>query len=313
MALLKCGQTGHFFGYFADTDVGFTCSGCFENFAPSGRRQRTSWVPSRKRLSSHLPPIPPQNTQEVLSGSDENGRRRSKPWRCLQQKCHILACEECAEKLIDPNYVPKADPVKQLEQPSLTKTAKTLSQAGAATPPEHRASRELKESSQRPSRPINTATATATAAVDSVNVAHADKGLTDPDSEDSSSDVDTLRSQLVYRRAGQFSNSFLGGHHRPQGRGTASNRDQVKEAVQQIPKRPTVIPENMVSSGSGALLEVDSNEDTEEEIDMEAFRSKYAVRSATQAANQSVRDHMLGPARGGVYCSIPCGDGINVI
>ena len=154
MASLKCGQTGHFFGYSTDTDVGFTCSECLESFAPSGRRQqRTSWISSRKRPSFHPPPSPPQNAQEVLSGPGGNGRRRSKPWRCLQQKCRILTCEECAEKLIDPNYVPKAkakakaNPVTALEQqPCLaTKTTKPLSQAGAATPPEHRASRELRE------------------------------------------------------------------------------------------------------------------------------------------------------------------------
>ena len=134
-------------------------------------------------------------------------------------------------------------------------------------------------------------------------MAHSDKAPMDLYSEDSSSDtdmgLDTLRSQLVYRRAGQASSSFLASsHRRPQGRITASNRDQVKEAVQQVPKRPLIIPENLVSTGPATFLEVDSSEDSEDEIDMEAFRSKYTVRSATQAASQSVRTIRWGQRMG---------------
>lgn len=303
MALLKCGQTGHFFGYFADTDVGFTCFECLGNFAPSGQRQqqqqqqqRSSWASSRKRQSFHPPPPPPsQNAQEVLLGPDENGRKRSKPWRCLQQKCHLLACEECAEKLIDPNYVSKTNPVAALEQRSLIETTKPLIQAGAATPPERRASRE---SLQKPLLSTNTVPAPAPApAANRVNAAAGDdKGCpTDSDSEDSDSGTD-LRSKLVYRRAGQVSNSFSLNQRRPQGRMPMPNRDQ---AGLQVTKRPTIIPENLTSNGSGTLLEVDSNEDTEDEIDMEIFRSKYTVRSATQAADQSIRTIRWGQRMGG--------------
>lgn len=307
MPLLKCGQTGHFFGYCADADVGFTCFECLGDFAPSGRRQqRNSWVSSRRRQSFHPPPSPPQGAQEVLPVSDESGRRRSKPWRCLQQRCHLLVCEECAEKLIDPNYVSKASSMTTLEQrsPPMT-TAKLLPQAGAATPPENRASRELTESllQKKPSPPTNTAAAAA--ATNIVNPVDFDKC---PGPEDSGSDtdggMDSLRSKLVYRRAGQAPGSFLGNNRRPHGRASVEHRGRAKEAVLQATKQPTILPENLVSSMSGTLLEVDSNENTEDEIDMETIRSQYTVRSTTQAANQTIKTIRWGQRMGG-FTAVP--------
>ena len=241
--------------------------------------------------------------------SDENGKQRSKPWRCLQQKCHLLVCEECAEKLIDPNYVSKASSMTTLGQRSPPMATVTLlPQAGAATPPENRASRELRESllQKKSSPPTNTAAA-ATTTTNIVNPVDADK-CPGPDPEDSGSDtdggMDSLRSKLVYRRAGQAPGSFLGNNRRPHGRASVSDRGRAKEAVLQATMQQTIIPENLVTSVSGTFLEVDSNENTEDEIDMETIRSQYTVRSTAQAANQTIKTIRWGQRMGG-FTAVP--------
>lgn len=299
MSSLKCDQTGHFLGYYPEHDIGFTCFECLEEFGPSGRRAVNSPFyaaaglsrESRKRRSLHLPPPPPsQVSEEPISERDEFGRRRSKPWRCLQQKCKLLACDGCAENLIDPEYISQA---RDRDSSELTGKRNSIVggeariRAGAATPPDQRASRELRDSTREP-------TATTASIKGSSNMATGDPGKLETDSEGSDDDdeaLDGLRTKLVYRRAGHVATSALAHyHHRDSARAPIPNRIPVKAppiAWEEVPRPPTVVPQHLQSAGNNmACLEVDSNEGSDGEED---FLPPFTIRSASQAANQAMR------------------------
>lgn len=290
MATLKCDQTGHFFGYYPEHDLGFTCFECLEEFGASGRRPANPWGyssggmtrESRKRRSLHLPPALPLEAPVEISERDERGMLRSRPWRCLQQKCKLLACDKCSELLTDPEYVSKArdrDFTEIMGKRNSIVGAESIARAGAATPPEQRATRELRASLHEP---------LLTTAVPEVD----DKMDSGPGESDEEDALDTLRTKLVYRRAGNVATSALAQYHyrdarSGSGRLPLPHRIPVKEPppVLEETKWPVrVVPEHLVSSGH-ATLEVDSDEGS----DNEEFLPKLTVRSATQAANQAMR------------------------
>jgi len=285
MTTLKCDQTGHFFGYFPEHDIGFTCFECFGEFGSSGRRPPYPWGhssggmtrESRKRRSLHLPPSPPEDIPQepvVVSERDDHGRWRSKPWRCLQTKCKLLACDRCAEQLIDPEYVSLAKDrdLSKLhgKRNSIVGLEMTV-RAGAATPPEHRTTRELRGSMHEP-----------------IAVPVGGTLECDSESDQEGSGVDSLRAKLVYRRAGHVATSALAQYHRP-GRPFKPNPIPAKEP-QEARRTAVAIPEHLMSTtGPGnqmVTLEVDSKEGSDDEID---FMPKLAVRSATQAASHAMR------------------------
>lgn len=291
MTTTKCDQTGHFFGYLPEYDIGFTCFECMEEFGLSGRRPALPWGyssggstrESRKRRSLHLPPSPPSDVPQepvVVSERDDHGRRRSKPWRCLQTRCKLLACDQCAERLIDPEYISSAK-TRDLSELQGKRNSivgfEMAVRAGAATPPEHRISRELHESLAAP-------------AVEPIPVPDGGSLECDSESEQEGSGVDSLRAKLVYRRAGHVATSALAYYHRGDrpGRPSKPNRIPVKEP-QEARRTATAIPEHLMSTtGPGnrmVALEVDSKEGSDDED----FMPKLAVRSATQAAAQAMR------------------------
>lgn len=296
MTSTKCDQTGHFFGYYPEHDIGFTCFECLEEFGASGRRPANPWAyssgglgrESRKRRSLHLAP-PSSNVPEepvVVSERDEKGRLRSKPWRCLQQRCKLLVCDKCSDLLINPEYVSQSrdrDPNELIGKRNSMVGSDMIARAGAATPPEQRASRELRASTHEP--------------LMITDVPEIDDNMESPAAEsDDEAALDALRSKLVYRRAGNVATSALAHfHHRDSrsGRGPPiPNRAPVKEPphVREEVKRPAnIIPDHLVSTGSGPQmpLEVDSKEESENEE--EELMPKLTVRSAAQAANHAMR------------------------
>ena len=255
MTTAKCDQTGHFFGYYPEHDRGFTCSECLEEFGSSGRRPPFPWGyssggmtrESRKRRSLQLPPPPllsdiPQEPQ-VVSERDDYGRRRSKPWRCLQLKCKLLVCDQCAEQLIDPEYISSAE-ARGLREPQgkqnpIVRVDATV-RAKAATPPEQQASRELQGSTHQP------------VVVEPVAITEGGILECDSDSDPEESGVDALRAKLVYRRADHVATSALAYYPRP-GRPFVPNRIPAKEP-QEDRQTATVIPERFMSTtGPGNL------------------------------------------------------------
>ena len=309
MSVLKCDQTGHFFAYYPEHDLGFTCFQCLEEFGCSGRKPSNSDSSllggrgSRKRRSLHLsflqgPPPAEQPTEPtVISERDESGRRRSKPWRCLQNKCKLLACESCSDWLIDPEYI---SAVRDRTLHDLhTKAASghvavaDKAKAGAAIPPpEKRAFKELRSEAKTQSVVSEVAPSTG---VDPV------KHL-DPDSDETGDEValEELRSKLVYRRAGHITaTSTLAQYHyrtpgRPPNRAGLQSKG-LYELLEPSKFAPTLMPQELVpqeqSQGIKApVLEVDSDDDGGEEEDDDAdFIPQLKVRSATEAANQAMR------------------------
>lgn len=154
-------------------------------------------------------------------------------------------------------------------------------QAGAATPPEHRTSRELREPTHEQAAPV----------VEPMAVPEGGTLECGSASEPEESEMDPLRAKLVYRRAGHVATSALAHYHRGNrpGRSSIQSRILAKEP-QEARRTGTVIPEHFVSTtGPGnqmVKVEVDSKEGSDNEED---FTPKLNVRSATQAAAQAMR------------------------
>ncbi|KAF8473185.1 hypothetical protein BDZ91DRAFT_714146 [Kalaharituber pfeilii] len=310
MSLLKCDQTGHFFVYYPEHDIGFTCFECLEDFGSSGRRPANvgyTSTSSRKRRTLHLSPPPPsqqgQSESVQVSGRDEFGRRRSKPWRCLQIKCKLLACDSCAELLINPAYISKARDRKVQEIHSNRMDCQSQNEssqrAGDATPPECRAARELRMESSllgKPALATLESVPLAIAAAESSKVEADSKAGSDNDND---GPLEELRTKLVYRRAGHVATSALAHyHHRIPGR--ASTRPppvfqkpaETPFSIREAAKRSSTLAPHPVRTPPSAtrlsmpVLEVDSAENSDDDMDI---MPKLPVRSAAQAANQAMR------------------------
>ncbi|KAF8440595.1 hypothetical protein BGX38DRAFT_1144545 [Terfezia claveryi] len=288
MTTPKCEQTGHFFGYLPEHDIGFTCFECLEEFGSSGRRP---WVyssggmarDSRKRRSLHLPQDVPQEPA-VVSEKDDHGRRRSKPWRCLQTRCKLLACDRCAELLIDPAYVSSAKDRDlsrlQGKRNSIVGCEVTV-RAGAATPPEHRKSREIRGSMYE---------SLLAPVVQPIAVPAGGTLDCDSESDHERSGVDFLRAKLVYRRAGHAATSALAHLHRDNRPGRPSKPNPIPaQEPQEARRTATAIPEHLISTtglrNQMITLEVDSKEGSDDDMD---FMPRLDVRSAAQAATQAM-------------------------
>ncbi|KAF8427744.1 hypothetical protein EV426DRAFT_699825 [Tirmania nivea] len=286
MTTMKCDQTGHFFGYYPEHDIGFTCFECLEEFGSSGQRppflrsysSKGVARESRKRRSLHIPPSPPLDVPQepvVVRERDDHGRRRSKPWRCLQTKCKLLACDQCAGQLIDPKYVSSAkdrDLSELKGKRNLIVGFEATVRAGAATPPEHRTSGELPVAKREP---------LAAPVVEPIAVSAGGILECDSESDPEESGVDSLRAKLVYRRAGHVATSALAHYHRDNrpGRPSKPNHIPVKEP-QETRQSAAGIPEHLMSTTNQMVaLEVDSKEVSDDEN----FISKLAVKSVTHA------------------------------
>lgn len=100
MGTPKCESTGHFFVSNPQHVTPFLCFVCRQRFSASysslgTSKQSSSHSRSSSWAASHRQPQTPLGTR------DESSLAQSKPWRCLVEKCLILACDKCSDLLCE--------------------------------------------------------------------------------------------------------------------------------------------------------------------------------------------------------------------
>ncbi|KAI5795302.1 hypothetical protein DFH27DRAFT_526503 [Peziza echinospora] len=322
---LKCDQTGHFFGYSPELDIGFTCFECLEEFGASGRRPPLgSYAGSSRKRRSHFPPPPPPPQEETISEHDSAGRRRSRPWRCLQLKCRLVVCDNCSNDLVNPEFPSKArerggapppgmvPPVADSENPPRSKTVRSYRRvrgddqeqdqsAGqvrgeGATPPE--GSGETEADEKRISRVLDDGP---------IGEEQSTSDKTGAGGSDEEVDLTSLRNQISYRRATNAGRNVVY-QHRPLTRPSRNASLDTTALTANDTGRGRLVapapPPQGKQSGSSPpqsapagppparkvqvpVLEVASDADDMDELE---FLPKLPVRSASQAASQVLRN-----------------------
>ena len=289
MLLLKCHQTGHFFVHYPENDTGFTCFECFEEFAASSPAPRVPVLnASRKRRSLHGIPVVPHEVPTVPPAKekverDETGKRRSRPWRCLQAKCKLLACDACSDKLIDPKVIAanlaSSDSAKKGRLEDGRVGRKHMEdvyhlKAGDSTPADERKERERTPQGQgrRPlpkiPEPVGRLMAPAPPPPEPVlhePIPEESKPEKPPSSKPYESDgsasgseseletAEDIRTKLTYRRAANVANNALAHyHHRLPGRTMPSTNS--KRVPHEHAKKPKAVPVQRVVEAPKVLV-----------------------------------------------------------